>query len=155
VEHPADGPVGFCGIAADDTSGCWFKLTVPGSNPGAPLGLVATTDGSLLPDTQLAVFGGSCSSLSCLDFYNDANGNQVYWEAVTGETYYLFVTGSILARQIFQLDIDPEGFGAGACEMYTYLELIDYSDTLVSPSQVQRSCTCSTGWSRQHTFLSG
>ncbi|MCB9265066.1 MAG: T9SS type A sorting domain-containing protein [Lewinellaceae bacterium] len=78
-----------CGGGGDGASaGVWYTITGNGDV------ITASLCGSGF-DTQIAVYSGSCGSLSCVTGNDDFCGlqSQASWPSVDGETYYIYVDG--------------------------------------------------------------
>lgn len=78
-----------CGFAGDGNSGgVWYTITGTGGE------ITASACGSSF-DTQLAVYEGSCSTLSCVDGNDDACSlqSEVSWNSTPGTVYYIYLDG--------------------------------------------------------------
>ncbi|MCO6490930.1 MAG: T9SS type A sorting domain-containing protein [Phaeodactylibacter sp.] len=90
-----------CGGAGDGSGGgVWYSVT------GTGLDITASLCGSGF-DTQIAVYEGSCTSLSCVVGNDDFCGtqSQVTWNSLAGTTYYLYIDGFSTASGGFILDV--------------------------------------------------
>lgn len=90
---------GGCSVSTG-APGLWYSIVGTGQN------ITASLCGSGY-DTQLSVFSGSCTGLSCVNFNDDYCGlaSQVTFTGNTGTTYYILVFGYGSASGSFTLNI--------------------------------------------------
>jgi len=81
-----------CEFVYPDTPGVWYVATVPN---GENYIVTIDTFGSLY-DTTLSILTGDCFDLVCLISNDDSSGtiqSEVVFEALSGNTYYIYVSG--------------------------------------------------------------
>ncbi len=90
-----------CGGAGDGASpGVWYSVVGTGAS------ITASTCGSGF-DTQVAIYSGTCTALTCVAGNDDACGLQstVTWNSTLGTTYYIYVDGFGSASGSFTLSV--------------------------------------------------
>jgi hypothetical protein len=86
--------------------GVWYSIV----GTGSPI-TISTCNAATDFDTQLAVFSGSCSGLTCVgaNTYDNSCSNRrastVTFTAASGTTYYVYVTGTAGATGTFGLSV--------------------------------------------------
>ncbi len=134
-----------CGGAGDGSSGgVWYTVT------GTGLDITASLCSGTDFDTQLAVYEGSCSALSCLDGNDQFCGNQseVTWNSIAGTTYYIYIDGWLSNSGNYTITIDgmlPPPIPNDNCDVATLItcgETISGSTIGAFPDNVRR---CSPG----------
>jgi len=125
-----DAPA-FCGTGVNTSAGVWY--TVQGID-----GLMSATTCSPNSnfDTKLAVYSGSCGSLSCVGGNDDAacsfSGllSTVNWVGSSSDTYYIYVTGFGASFGNFELTIDCVPYPANnECGSAQNLSVAEYPAT--------------------------
>ena len=96
-----------CEFVYPDTPGVWYVATVPN---GENYIVTIDTFGSLY-DTTLSILTGDCFDLVCLISNDDSSGtiqSEVVFEAISGNTYYIYVSGFDTASGEYILNADVE-----------------------------------------------
>lgn len=102
-----DSSLPFCGTSLTSAPGVWYSFVGDGS-----LATVTTCGAATDYDTKMAVFDGSCGSLSCVGGDDDDFGcgfstlqSVVEFTAEAGTTYYIYVTGFSTNSGTFELSL--------------------------------------------------
>ncbi|MCC6251134.1 MAG: PKD domain-containing protein [Bacteroidia bacterium] len=100
-------PVAVCGgMSVAGINGIWYRTTGNGD-----YFRLSTCNGTNF-NTKIAVYTGSCASLTCLASNDDYSGcgngqqSQVSWQTTNGVEYYILVGGFGGAQGIFQLKLE-------------------------------------------------
>ena len=96
-----------CEFVYPDTPGVWYVATVPN---GENYMVTIDTFGSLY-DTTLSILTGDCFDLVCLISNDDSSEtiqSEVVFEAISGNTYYIYVSGFDTASGEYILNADVE-----------------------------------------------
>jgi len=114
----------YCGTTISSAPGRFYKVEGTGNSI-----TVTTCSANTDFDTKLAVFSGSCANLVCVagddDDYNCSNSSlqsTVSFSTVSGDIYYIYVTGYSSNSGQFELSVDcggapvVEGLGEGLNE---------------------------------------
>lgn len=131
-----------CGTPLNTAPGLWYRytasqaefVTVTTCNPGSDF------------DTKIAVFRGSCDTLTCIggndddgasgcELFNANRFSKVNFIAATGTTYYIYVTGDNTHIGTFQLSLQCTSSTCYA--PYSY----ELSHSNVTPTSVQLATT--------------
>ncbi|MBP8239958.1 MAG: hypothetical protein KAX50_08355, partial [Saprospiraceae bacterium] len=133
-----------CGTPLNTAPGLWYRytasqaefVTVTTCNPGSDF------------DTKIAVFRGSCDTLTCIggndddgasgcELFNANRFSKVNFIAAAGTTYYIYVTGDNTHIGTFQLSLQCTSSTCYA--PYSY----ELSHSNVTPTSVQLATTAS------------
>jgi hypothetical protein len=100
-------PVAVCGgMTTAGINGIWYRTTGTGD-----YFRVSTCNGTTF-NTKVAVYSGSCGTLSCVASNDDFSGcgsglqSQVSWQSVSGTDYFILVGGLGGVQGIFQLKLE-------------------------------------------------
>jgi len=100
-------PVAVCGgMSVTGINGIWYRTTGTGD-----YFRVSTCNGTTF-NTKVAVYSGSCGSLSCIASNDDFSGcgsgsqSQVSWQSLSGTDYFILVGGSGGVQGVFQLKLE-------------------------------------------------
>lgn len=100
-------PVAVCGgMTTAGINGIWYKTTGNGD-----YFRVSTCNGTTF-NTKVAVYSGSCGTLTCVASNDDFSGcgsglqSEVSWQSVSGTDYFILVGGSAGVQGVFQLKLE-------------------------------------------------
>ena len=100
-------PVATCGaMTTAGINGIWYRTTGNGD-----FLRVSTCNGTTF-NTKVAVYSGSCGTLSCVGSNDDFSGcgsgvqSQVSWQSVSGTDYFILVGGLGGVQGVFQLKLE-------------------------------------------------
>jgi len=96
-----------CEFVYPDTPGVWYVATVPN---GENYMVTIDTFGSSY-DTTLSILTGDCGDLVCLVSNDDSSGttqSEVIFEALSGNSYYIYVSGFDTASGEYILNVAAE-----------------------------------------------
>lgn len=100
-------PVAICGgMGVSGINGIWYRVSGTGD-----YFRVSTCNGTTF-NTKVAVYSGSCGTLSCVASNDDFSGcgsglqSQVSWQSVSGTDYFILVGGLGGVQGIFQLKFE-------------------------------------------------
>jgi hypothetical protein len=103
----AGDPIAVCGgMTSAGINGIWYRTTGTGD-----YFRVSTCNGTTF-NTKVAVYSGSCGTLTCVasndDFAGCGSGlqSQVSWQSVSGTDYFILVGGLSGVQGIFQLKLE-------------------------------------------------
>jgi hypothetical protein len=148
-----------CGTAADGTGGgVWY--TVTGTAPCQTYTASLCTGTTF--DSQIRVFSGTCTGLTCVAGSDDFCGAQseVTWTATQGTTYYILVHGFNIATGPFSLNLTQSTSSTITPAVATLPTVTAECQTTLTAPTATSSCTGaltgvasgSTTFSSQGTF---